>query len=424
MGPPHAPGRQGARRAVRPRREAPPHVAARPRVRRGDPPRRHERRSSTSTSATAPRALPWPRPIQRDPIKDTFEHVDLIVVRRGEKVTVEIPVTLVGEAARDTLVMTEHDTLAVSPRRRTCPTTSMSSIEGLEVGSQVQRGRRQAARGRRAGRPTRTSIVVIVSRGADAEQLEGETAEAAEAEAAEASRPSAGAGARAGAEAVHQARPRRTGALCRHRRGMSTVDGPVAGGRAGQPRPGVREATGTTSASWSPTCSPPGSARVRPAPPRGRRGRRGPARLGGPRLVLAKPLTYMNLSGGPVAGLAQFYKVPVEQIVAVHDELDLPCTASCGSSSAAARAATTACARCPSRWAPRTTCGCGSASAARPGGRTRPTTCCRTSPRSSARSWSSSSTARPTRSKCCLQRGLEWTQNQYHATLSSPPIPA
>ena len=47
---------------------------------------------------------------------------------------------------------------------------------------------------------------------------------------------------------------------------------------------------------------------------------------GGPRLVLVKPLTYMNLSGGPVAGLAQFYKVPIEQIVAVHDELDLPWT--------------------------------------------------------------------------------------------------
>jgi peptidyl-tRNA hydrolase, PTH1 family len=52
------------------------------------------------------------------------------------------------------------------------------------------------------------------------------------------------------------------------------------------------------------------------------------ARLGygeaAPRLVLAKPLTYMNLSGGPVAALAQFYKVPVDKIVAVHDELDIP----------------------------------------------------------------------------------------------------
>jgi peptidyl-tRNA hydrolase, PTH1 family len=46
--------------------------------------------------------------------------------------------------------------------------------------------------------------------------------------------------------------------------------------------------------------------------------------LGGPRVVLAKPLTYMNLAGGAVAGLANFYKVPIDQIIAVHDELDLP----------------------------------------------------------------------------------------------------
>ncbi|MEV4630686.1 aminoacyl-tRNA hydrolase [Micromonospora sp. NPDC049523] len=46
--------------------------------------------------------------------------------------------------------------------------------------------------------------------------------------------------------------------------------------------------------------------------------------FGGPKLVLAKPLTYMNLSGGPVVALAQFYKVPAAQVIAVHDELDIP----------------------------------------------------------------------------------------------------
>ncbi|MFI6760286.1 aminoacyl-tRNA hydrolase [Micromonospora sp. NPDC050417] len=46
--------------------------------------------------------------------------------------------------------------------------------------------------------------------------------------------------------------------------------------------------------------------------------------FGGPKLVLVKPLTYMNLSGGPVAALAQFYKVPPAQVIAVHDELDIP----------------------------------------------------------------------------------------------------
>jgi PTH1 family peptidyl-tRNA hydrolase len=47
-------------------------------------------------------------------------------------------------------------------------------------------------------------------------------------------------------------------------------------------------------------------------------------RLAGQRAVLAKPKTYMNLSGGPTAALRDFFKVPVEQIVVVHDELDIP----------------------------------------------------------------------------------------------------
>jgi PTH1 family peptidyl-tRNA hydrolase len=45
---------------------------------------------------------------------------------------------------------------------------------------------------------------------------------------------------------------------------------------------------------------------------------------GGPRVVLARPRSYMNESGGPVAGLVQYYDVPVERLVVIHDELDLP----------------------------------------------------------------------------------------------------
>ena len=47
-------------------------------------------------------------------------------------------------------------------------------------------------------------------------------------------------------------------------------------------------------------------------------------RLGGTRVILAKPRGYMNESGGPVKGLRDFYKVPVERLVVVHDELDIP----------------------------------------------------------------------------------------------------
>ncbi|MEW2359045.1 aminoacyl-tRNA hydrolase [Spirillospora sp. NPDC029432] len=47
-------------------------------------------------------------------------------------------------------------------------------------------------------------------------------------------------------------------------------------------------------------------------------------RLAGARAVLAKPRGYMNESGGPVKALRDFYKVPVERLIVVHDELDIP----------------------------------------------------------------------------------------------------
>ncbi len=47
-------------------------------------------------------------------------------------------------------------------------------------------------------------------------------------------------------------------------------------------------------------------------------------RPGADRLVLAKPNTFMNVSGGPAAGLARFYDIPSERVIVVHDELDIP----------------------------------------------------------------------------------------------------
>ena len=47
-------------------------------------------------------------------------------------------------------------------------------------------------------------------------------------------------------------------------------------------------------------------------------------RPGGDKLVLAKPNTFMNVSGTPVAARARFYSVPGERVVVVHDQLDLP----------------------------------------------------------------------------------------------------
>jgi large subunit ribosomal protein L25 len=85
-------------------------------------------------------ALALPKAIQRDPIRDTLDHVDLLIVRRGEKVTVEVPVQLVGEPARNTLVMHEHDTLAIVADATRLPDHLEASIEGLDAGSHVTAG--------------------------------------------------------------------------------------------------------------------------------------------------------------------------------------------------------------------------------------------------------------------------------------------
>jgi PTH1 family peptidyl-tRNA hydrolase len=50
----------------------------------------------------------------------------------------------------------------------------------------------------------------------------------------------------------------------------------------------------------------------------------GDGRLAGRRVVLARPLTYMNESGSPVRGLLDYHKLPVEDLVVIHDELDIP----------------------------------------------------------------------------------------------------
>ncbi|WP_156754724.1 aminoacyl-tRNA hydrolase [Actinokineospora pegani] len=48
------------------------------------------------------------------------------------------------------------------------------------------------------------------------------------------------------------------------------------------------------------------------------------ARLGGERVVLVKPRSFMNVSGGPVAGAVRFFKAPLDRLAVIHDELDLP----------------------------------------------------------------------------------------------------
>ena len=78
--------------------------------------------------------------VQRDPIKPVIEHVDLVIVRRGEKVVVDVSVHLEGEAAAETVVTTDHSTLQLEVEATHIPESLTVSVEGLEAGTQVLAG--------------------------------------------------------------------------------------------------------------------------------------------------------------------------------------------------------------------------------------------------------------------------------------------
>ncbi|MFI6026104.1 50S ribosomal protein L25/general stress protein Ctc [Amycolatopsis magusensis] len=71
------------------------------------------------------------------PLKNYIEHVDLLVVKRGEKVTVDVPVVLTGEAAPGTLVQHDLDALQVEVEALHIPEQVEVSIEGLTAGTQI-----------------------------------------------------------------------------------------------------------------------------------------------------------------------------------------------------------------------------------------------------------------------------------------------
>jgi large subunit ribosomal protein L25 len=75
--------------------------------------------------------------IQRDPVRPVIEHVDLVVVRKGEKVHVDVPIHLVGVAAVETVVTVENNTVELAVEATRIPDHVEVSIEGLEAGTQI-----------------------------------------------------------------------------------------------------------------------------------------------------------------------------------------------------------------------------------------------------------------------------------------------
>jgi large subunit ribosomal protein L25 len=126
--------------------------------------------------ADGARTLALPKALQRDPIKDTIDHVDLLIVRRGEKVAVEVAVHITGEMAReaDGLVVQDLDTLAVNVEATHVPEQFEVSIEGLTVGDRVLAGQVPLPEGAELGGDPEATVVSIVA-APSAAQVEAET---------------------------------------------------------------------------------------------------------------------------------------------------------------------------------------------------------------------------------------------------------
>ncbi|MDX6236852.1 MAG: large subunit ribosomal protein [Kribbellaceae bacterium] len=121
--------------------------------------------------------LALPKQVQRDPIKGTIEHVDLVIVKRGEKVQVEIAVHVEGEAISGTLVVTEAQTILVEAEATQIPDGVTVSVEGLDAGAQIHASDLTLPQGTTLAIEPDT-LIINVTAGATAEQLEAELATA------------------------------------------------------------------------------------------------------------------------------------------------------------------------------------------------------------------------------------------------------
>jgi large subunit ribosomal protein L25 len=81
-----------------------------------------------------------PKAVQRNPIKGIIEHVDLILVRRGEKVTVEVPIRVTGNIVPDGLLEQQLVQISVEAEATNIPQGIDIDVEGMEIGSMVHAG--------------------------------------------------------------------------------------------------------------------------------------------------------------------------------------------------------------------------------------------------------------------------------------------
>ncbi|NJP89667.1 50S ribosomal protein L25/general stress protein Ctc [Nonomuraea sp. FMUSA5-5] len=138
--------------------------------------------------------LALPKGVQRDPIKGFVEHVDLLLVKRGEKVTVEIPVTTVGDVNSEGLLDQQLVSIAVEAEATHIPTGVEVNVEGLEIGTVITAAQLELPQGATLAADPEAVVLHVINKpveeptGEEAEEAaaEGESAEAGEGESAEA----------------------------------------------------------------------------------------------------------------------------------------------------------------------------------------------------------------------------------------------
>lgn len=121
--------------------------------------------------------LALPKQVQRDPIRRTIEHVDLVLVRRGEKVTVDIAVLVEGEVP-DALVEVVASTVPIEAEATHIPEHVVVSVDGLAVGTQITAGDLKLPEGATLSGLDPESLIVNITAAPSAAQVEAELAEA------------------------------------------------------------------------------------------------------------------------------------------------------------------------------------------------------------------------------------------------------
>ncbi len=143
--------------------------------------------------------LALPKAIQRDPIKGWVEHLDLLLVRRGEKVTVDVPVTLTGEIVPGGLLDQQVVQISVKAEATNIPTGIEVSIDGMDVGDAVHAGQLKLPSGVTLDDEPDLLVVHVIA-APTAAQLEAELGEAAPAAEEEEAAPAAEGAEASGAE--------------------------------------------------------------------------------------------------------------------------------------------------------------------------------------------------------------------------------